>query len=64
MQPESIEYLSPETIARQLDVGDRVVRNWIKQGELHAIRIGRYERVSVGDFQSFLRRKIADPQVF
>ncbi len=64
MQPESIEYLSPATIARQLDIGDRVVRNWIKQGELRAVRIGQYERVALGEFQSFLRRKIADPQVF
>lgn len=61
---EAIEYLSPATIARQLDIGDRVVRSWIKAGELPSVRIGRYERVSVDDFQAFLRRKIADPRIF
>jgi excisionase family DNA binding protein len=59
------ELLSPDTIARELDVSDNTVRRWIREGELPVVRVDRYTRVRLEDYQAFLRRKIAvtDPRV-
>lgn len=58
-------YLSPDTIARELDVSDQTVRRWIREGELPVVHIEKFTRIPIEGFQAFLRRKIAvtDPQV-
>jgi excisionase family DNA binding protein len=60
------ELLSPDTIARELDVSDHAVRRWIRAGELPTVKVDRLTRVRVEDYQAFLRRKIAvtDPSLF
>lgn len=59
MSIESKAYIAPFTIAHDLDVSDDVVRRWIRQGELPTVRIEKFVRVRVEDYQAFLRRKLA-----
>jgi excisionase family DNA binding protein len=58
-------YVSPASIAYELDVTNEVVRRWIRQREFPTVKIDGHVRVPVEAFQGFLRRKIAvtDPSV-
>ena len=59
------KFVSPASIAYDLDVDSDVVRRWIRKGEFPTVKIDGRVRVPVEAFQGFLRRKIAvtDPTV-
>lgn len=46
--------LTPAEIADKLQVHERTVHRWIKDGKLQAIRIERFWRIEQKDFQTFL----------
>lgn len=51
------EYLSTREIAERLGVHLRTVGNWIRRGELPAVRVGGQYRVSKQDFEAFLEQR-------
>ncbi len=54
---ESINFLTPEDVARRLRVSIFTVRRWIHQGELPAYRIGRGWRIGESDFTRWLQTR-------
>jgi excisionase family DNA binding protein len=53
----SEKFLRPDEIARQLDVKEETVRNWIRRKLLPAYKLGNEWRVSPEDYQEFLRQR-------
>lgn len=54
--PESDEtYLTVAEVAETLRLNQQTVRNWIDQGRLPALRIGRRVRIKRSDFERILR---------
>lgn len=51
------EYLSTREIAEMLGVHVRTVGNWIRRGDLMAVRLGRSYRVSKQDLDAFLQER-------
>jgi excisionase family DNA binding protein len=51
------EWLSVETIARELDVNIDTVRSWIRQKKLKAYKVGRDYRIKREDFEKFLEER-------
>jgi len=51
------EYLSTREIAEKLGVHLRTVGNWIRKGELPAVRVGGQYRVAKQDFEAFLEER-------
>jgi len=51
---KTTEYLTTTEIAQMLGVHIRTVGNWIRQGKLPAIRLGKSYRISKQDLQAFL----------
>lgn len=47
------DWLSVEEVARALGLQPRTVRNYIRDGRLPAVRIGKQYRISVADFAAF-----------
>lgn len=47
-------YLPTQTIADFLEVDPRTVRQWIADGRLRAIRVGRQLRVEPSEFRRFI----------
>ncbi len=41
-------------VAETLKINQQTVRNWIDQGSLPAVRVGRRVRISRSDFQRFV----------
>ena len=50
------QYQTVKEVADRLMVGEATVRNWIKDGELRAIDIGKGWRIADSDLNAFLRK--------
>ncbi len=48
------EYLTVAEVAETLKLNQQTVRNWIDQGSLPALRVGRRVRIKRSDFQRVL----------
>jgi excisionase family DNA binding protein len=57
------EFLTVYEVAGLLKVNQMTVRNWIDQGSLPAVRVGRRVRIRREDFDVFTARRIATPAV-
>ena len=57
-------YIAPDRIAHELDVDFNVVQRWIRAGELSTVKVDRFTRVPIGEYQAFLRRKLGVPRDF
>jgi excisionase family DNA binding protein len=53
---EEFKLYTIEEIAIILKVTQRTIYNYIKSGQLKAIKIGKYWRIKHDDFQSFIDR--------
>lgn len=49
-------WFTPETLASHLQVSERTVRNWVRQGRLPSYKIGRSRRFDPADVERFLAR--------
>jgi excisionase family DNA binding protein len=49
-------YLTVAEVAETLKLNQQTVRNWIDQGSLPALRVGRRVRIKQSDFQRILER--------
>ena len=49
-------FLTVKDVAELIQVGEATVRQWIKQGELNAIDVGREWRVAPRDLEDFIER--------
>jgi excisionase family DNA binding protein len=56
MTSDSDEFLTVADVARILKLNQQTVRNWIDQGTLPALRVGRRVRVHQADFDTFVDR--------
>jgi excisionase family DNA binding protein len=52
-EPEE-SYLTVAEVAETLKLNQQTVRNWIEQGRLPALRVGRRVRIKRSDFQRIL----------
>lgn len=50
-------YLTPEDIADKLDITVETVQLWLRQGALGGYKIGRFWRISIKDYETFLRER-------
>ena len=55
------QFLSVKDVADLLKVGEVAVRNWIKEGDLRAVNVGREWRVAPKDLEEFLQRHANRP---
>ena len=55
-------WLSVERIARELDVSEETVRNWIRRGQLKAYKFGRDYRIKQTDFDAFVESQASEPK--
>lgn len=49
------EYLTVAEIAERLKLNQQTLRNWIEQGQLPAVRIGRRVRIRRSDFERLVQ---------
>jgi excisionase family DNA binding protein len=49
--------LTVQQVAKQLAINVKTVRNLIKDGNLHAVKIGKLWRVAPEDLQLFISRR-------
>jgi excisionase family DNA binding protein len=56
MNASGDDFLTVADIARVLKLNQQTVRNWIDQGSLPALRVGRRVRVRRSDFVALLER--------
>jgi excisionase family DNA binding protein len=54
-------WLSVEHIAKELDVEEETVRNWIRRRQLKAYKFGRDFRIKVTDYEDFIERQAVKP---
>ncbi len=47
-------YLTVAEVAEKLQLNQQTVRNWIEQGSLRALRVGRRVRIKRSDFERLL----------
>jgi excisionase family DNA binding protein len=50
-------FLSLEDVAERLQVSDRTVRRWVKDGKLDAYKPGREWRIRPSDLEDFLESR-------
>lgn len=50
-------FLSLEDVAERLQVSDRTVRRWVKDGKLAAYKPGREWRIRPSDLENFLESR-------
>jgi excisionase family DNA binding protein len=50
-------FLSLEDVAERLQVSDRTVRRWVKDGKLAAYKPGREWRIRPSDLEEFLESR-------
>ena len=50
-------YITVEAIARDLDISPDLVRLWIRQKKLPAVKIGKEYRVLRTDYEKFLQER-------
>ena len=53
--------MTTHEIAELLKVSEATVRNWIHEGELRAIRVGREFRVAAKDLEAFVEAHETQP---
>ncbi len=51
-----MEFYTPEEIAKVLKVHKNTIYDYIKRGELKALKIGKFYRISKEDFEKFLHK--------
>jgi excisionase family DNA binding protein len=56
----ALPYLTVPQVAAELQVTPQTIRNWIDQGTLPAVRIGRAFRVKRSDIDALLERASAE----
>ena len=56
MTADGEEFMTVADIARILKLNQQTVRNWIDQGSLPALHVGRRVRVRRSDFEALLER--------
>ena len=54
------QWLTVEYIARDLQVSETTVRNWIKDKKLRGAKFGRDYRVRREDYDDFIKRQLGD----
>lgn len=59
MKVEKSHYTVKE-IATDLAVSEETVRNWIRNGELQAVDIGRGYRIPVAEYKRFLEARTTE----
>jgi excisionase family DNA binding protein len=52
---EAEEYMTVAQVAEVLQLNPQTIRNWIDQGSLPALRVGRRVRIKRSDFEQKLR---------
>ncbi len=52
------QWIKVETIAKELDVSEATVRNWIREGKLKAAKFGRDYRIRQEDYEEFIQRHL------
>lgn len=57
MTEEAQEWLTVERIAKEVDVSEETVRNWIRKKQLKAYRLGRDYKIKREDFNKFLENQ-------
>lgn len=57
------QWMSVEEVARALDLQPRTVRNYIRDGRLPAVRIGKQYRIAAADFAAMTGTAPASPAV-
>jgi excisionase family DNA binding protein len=55
-------YQTVKEMADRLKVNEATVRQWIREGDLRAIDIGKGWRISDSDFEAFLARHATRPR--
>lgn len=55
------QFLTVKDVAELLKVGEVAVRNWIKDGDLRAVNVGREWRIAPKDLEEFLQRHANRP---
>jgi excisionase family DNA binding protein len=58
----SMQWLSVEEIAHELNVHPDTVRGWIRTKKLRAFKFGRDYRVKPEDYQKFLDARATTPE--
>lgn len=53
--------MTTHEIAGLLKIRDATVRNWIHEGTLRAVRVGREFRVAVEDLEAFVDAHVTQP---
>ena len=54
-------FFTTHEIAELLKVSEATVRNWIHEGELRAVRLGRDFRVAAKDLEAFVNARATQP---
>ncbi len=52
------QWMRVETIAKELDVSEATVRNWIREGKLKAAKFGRDYRIRKEDYEEFIHKHL------
>ena len=61
--PEADDFMTVAEVASVLKLNQQTVRNWIDQGTLPALHIGRRVRIRRADFDALIEASvIGDPQ--
>lgn len=53
--PMAEEYLTVDEVAKRLKVTRQAIYNWINDGRLRAVKVGRSTRIPVSAIDAFLR---------
>ena len=49
-------FLTPAQVADHLQVNERTVHRWLRDGYLHGYKVGKMWRISPQDFEQFLAK--------
>jgi excisionase family DNA binding protein len=52
------QWIRVDTIAKELDVSEATVRNWIREGKLKAAKFGRDYRIRKEDYEEFIQKHL------
>jgi excisionase family DNA binding protein len=55
-------FLTVAEVAARLKLNQQTVRNWIDQGSLPALRVGRRVRIKQSDFDRIIEQSYSGPQ--
>jgi excisionase family DNA binding protein len=60
----SVEWLSVDDIAKELNIHPDTVRGWIRERKLRATKLGRDYRIRREDLDKFLRERTINPDYY